>query len=349
MVYTLNPLQDARWQYFVDRHPQGSVFHGIGWVEALSRTYGYEPVVYSTSSPTEELTNGVVLCRVNSWLTGRRLVSLPFTDHCEPLVQDADDRISLFRALRAEVDTGSSRSRLKYVEIRPLCANAWDDPAAEKSDSFAFHVLDLRPALDDIHRRIHKSTHQRKIHRAERESLSYEAGSSDVLLSRFYRMLLLTRRRHQLPPQPIQWFRNLIACMGEQLTIRIASKDGEPVAGILTLSHRDTMIYKYGCSDARHHSLGGVPFVLWKAIQEAKALGMERLDLGRSDGDNDGLITFKDRWGAERSELTYLRYSRSRAAQATHRRRNRVLRQAFARMPDGMLVAAGKLLYRHIG
>jgi len=349
MVYRFNPLQDARWQDFVDRHPQGSVFHGLGWLEALSRTYGYEPVVYSTNPPSGELTNGDVLCRVNSWLTGRRLVSLPFTDHCEPLVQDVDDRMSLFRALAAEVDGDSSRSRLKYVEIRPLCANAWDDPAAEKSDSFAFHVLDLRPALDDIYGRIHKSTHQRKIHRAERESLSYDAGSSEVLLARFYRLLLLTRRRHQLPPQPIQWFRNLIACMGDQLTIRIASKDGEPVAGILTLSYRDTMIYKYGCSDARHHSLGGVPFVLWKAVQEAKALGMERLDLGRSDRDNDGLITFKDRWGAERSELTYLRYSRSRAAQTTHRRRSRALRQAFARMPDSMLVAAGKLLYRHIG
>ncbi len=349
MVYTFNPLQDPRWQDFVDRHPQGTVFHGLGWLEALSRTYGYEPVVYSTCPPSGELTSGVVLCRVNSWLTGRRLVSLPFTDHCEPLAQDANDRTSLLRALAAEVDGRSSRSRLKYVEVRPLQASAWDDPAAERSDSFAFHAMDLRPALDDIYGRLHKSTHQRKIHRAERESLSYEAGSSDLLLARFYRLLLLTRRRHQLPPQPIEWFRNLMVCMGDQLTIRMVSKDGEPVAGILTLSYRNTMIYKYGGSDARHHSLGGVSFVLWKAVQEAKTLGMERLDLGRSDRDNEGLITFKDRWGAEKSELTYLRYSRSRAAQTTHRRPSRVLRQAFARMPDRMLVAAGRLLYRHIG
>jgi hypothetical protein len=349
MVYTFNPLKDPRWQGFVDRHAQGSVFHGAGWLEALSRTYGYEPVVYSTSPPSGELTNGVVLCRVNSWLTGRRLVSLPFTDHCEPLVQDAGDRMRVLRALAAEVDGNSSRPQLKYVELRPLSTNPWDDPAADRSESFAFHMLDLRPALDDIYGRIHKSTHQRKILRAERESLSYEAGSSDVLLTKFYRLLLLTRRRHQLPPQPVQWFRNLIACMGDQLTIRIASKDGEPLAAILTLSYRDTMTYKYGCSDARHHSLGAVPFVLWKAVQEGRALGMNQLDLGRSDRDNEGLITFKDRWGAERSQLTYVRYSRSRASQTTDHRQRRVLRQAFARLPDSMLVAAGKLLYRHMG
>ncbi len=349
MVYTFNPLQDERWRNFVDRHPQGSVFHGAGWLEALSRTYGYEPVVYSTSPPSGELTNGVVLCRVNSWITGRRLVSLPFTDHCEPLVQETSDRATLFQALAGEAHGVSGGPRLKYVEVRPRRGTGWEDPAGSKGESFAFHVLDLRPALDDIYRRVHKSTHQRKIRRAERESLSYEAGCSEVLLARFYRLLLLTRRRHKLPPQPIQWFRNLIACLGDQLTIRVASKDGEPLASILTLSYRDSMIYKYGCSDARHHSLGAVPFVLWKAIEEAKALGMERLDLGRSDRHNHGLITFKDRWGAEKSELTYLRYSRSRAAQTIHSSRSRVLRQAFAWMPDRVLVAAGKLLYRHIG
>jgi hypothetical protein len=29
----------------------------------------------------------LVFCRVRSWLTGRRSISLPFSDHCEPLVE----------------------------------------------------------------------------------------------------------------------------------------------------------------------------------------------------------------------------------------------------------------------
>ena len=37
------------------------------------------------SPPDEPLENGFLFCRVESWLTGRRLVSLPFSDHCEPL------------------------------------------------------------------------------------------------------------------------------------------------------------------------------------------------------------------------------------------------------------------------
>ena len=54
MVYTFNPTEDPRWAEFVQRHPRGSVFHTPGWLDALRRTYGYEPVVYSTSAPQAE-------------------------------------------------------------------------------------------------------------------------------------------------------------------------------------------------------------------------------------------------------------------------------------------------------
>src|SRR6266849_5551657 len=91
-VYTLDPLQDPRWAEFVKSQLRASIFHTPGWLEAIRRTYGYQTVAYTTSPPTASLANGVVLCRVNSWLTGRRMVSLPFADHCEPLVERPEDR-----------------------------------------------------------------------------------------------------------------------------------------------------------------------------------------------------------------------------------------------------------------
>ena len=68
-VHTFNPLQDFRWAEFVGGHPAASVFHSPDWIEALHRTYRYEPVVYTTSPPAEEPTNGILLCRIKSWLT----------------------------------------------------------------------------------------------------------------------------------------------------------------------------------------------------------------------------------------------------------------------------------------
>jgi len=206
----------------------------------------------------------------------------------------------------------------------------------------------LSPEIGQLLRSFHKDSVQRKIRRTEREGLIYEEGRSAELLDKFYRLLLLTRRRHGLPPQPRDWFRNLMASLGESFKVRVASKEGEPIASIITLRHRDVLVYKYGCSDPRFHKLGGVALLFWKAIQEAKQDGLNEFDLGRSDHDNPGLVTFKEHWGAARSTLAYFRCP-ARARQTIDERYAPLARRLFARMPDGLLTLAGRLLYRHIG
>src|SRR5206468_3003538 len=99
-VCRIDPLSDPRWPAFLQRHPDASIFHTPGWLEALRRTYGYEPVVYTTCKPGQELINGIPFCRINSWLTGRRLVSLPFSDHCQPLAACPEDLKELLCALQ---------------------------------------------------------------------------------------------------------------------------------------------------------------------------------------------------------------------------------------------------------
>ena len=44
-------LSDSRWDELVSRHPRASVFHERGWLEALVRTYGYEPFVLTSTPP----------------------------------------------------------------------------------------------------------------------------------------------------------------------------------------------------------------------------------------------------------------------------------------------------------
>jgi lipid II:glycine glycyltransferase (peptidoglycan interpeptide bridge formation enzyme) len=179
--------------------------------------------------------------------------------------------------------------------------------------------------------------------------LGYEEGTSESLLAKFYHLQQVTRQRHGMPPQPLAWFRNLVRGMGEHLAIHVASSEGRPVASILTLSFKKTMVYKYGCSDARYHRLGGMPFLFWKAIQKAKRAGFEEFDLGRSDADNAGLITFKDRLGAERSKLTYYRFPSRGTKPSTASWKIQSARRVLRHMPAPALNAAGRLLYKYFG
>jgi CelD/BcsL family acetyltransferase involved in cellulose biosynthesis len=344
-VYSFDPLGDPRWADFTGRCPHASVFHTSAWLRALQRTYGFTPVVYTTSPAGETLTNALVFAAVRSRLTGRRLVSLPFSDHCDPLVDTPQELQTLSTAVLRDMPA----ARFKYVEVRPRTEALGLADRFEPAQRFYLHRLDLRPDLDVLLRGFHKDSIQRKIRRAEKEGLTYEEGRSERLLRQLWHLLDLTRRRHRAPLQPLAWFRNLVESLGDRMSIHIACKDGQPVAGILTLVHGDTVVYKYGGSDRHLHPLGGMPLLFWKTIQAAKRTGARQLDFGRSDCDNTGLITFKERWGATRSPLTYWRFPGGARSTRDGGWPIALAQRGLSYLPGPMRRQVGGLLYPHIG
>ena len=343
-VYTLDPLQDGRWAQIIQEKEKSSVFHTVGWLNALHKTYGYEPIVYTSAPPQAPLTDGVVFCRVKSRITGRRLVSLPFSDHCEPLVDHPAELTSLLAPAQGELREG----KIRYIDIRPLSLSF--SKGTDGAESYFLHSLDLRPTLDELYKKLHGDSIRRKIQRAEREGLTLETGSSQGMLAEFYKLHIITRQRQQLPPHPLKWFRNVLACLGKEGQIRIAKKNGNAIASIFTVSHKQKMVYKYGCSDAHSHNLGGMQFLFWHLIRHSKEHGFVELDFGRSECANTGLVTFKDRWGTKRQLITYLRYPhRPISTEQDPSIIMKLGKKVFSHCPQGLLRLAGNLLYPHVG
>ncbi|HYR88204.1 MAG TPA: GNAT family N-acetyltransferase [Terriglobia bacterium] len=347
-ICRIEPTTDPRWETFIQGHPAASIFHTPGWLEALRRTYGYEPVAYAMSAPGGKLISGIPFARINSFLTGRRLVSLPFSDHCQPLVDGAEELQGLLSAAK---DDARQRG-CKYLEIRPLVSEESSISAAThlaRSRSITDHRLDLTRSEAEILQGFHKDCIRRKIARADREKLQYEEGRSEELLAKFCRLNLLTRRRHQVPPQPLAWFRNLMDCLGDRLSIRVASKDDTPIASIITLSFKNVLIDKYNSSDPAFNTLGGTVLLIWRSIQDALSRGMSEFDMGRTDLDNPSLITFKDHWGARRSNVNYYRYPKPETRMSTDSAVVAAAKRLLVTVPDSMFSAVGGLFYRHVG
>lgn len=346
--YQLDPIQDPRWAELVEKHPKASVFHSVAWLQALRRTYGYEPVAFTTSPPTGELKNGIVFCRINSWLTGHRLVSLPFSDHCEPLCDSTEDVNFLIGYLQ----TALEHQQWKYLQVRPVNGNlsqTGDGTGCVPAATYFLHTLDLRPHLDDVFRNLDKDSVQRRIQRAERARLVEKSGRSEELLKEFYALFVITRSRHHVPPSPYAWFRNLIHCQGEALEIRLAYKDETPIAGILTLRFKDVVYYKYGCSDARFNKFAGTPWLFWRAIAAAKSNGANEFDMGRTQQDDTGLLAFKNHWVPQPKRLVYWQYPYAASLDSVKEWKLKLAKSAFSFLPNRLLTIVGKLIYRHFG
>jgi lipid II:glycine glycyltransferase (peptidoglycan interpeptide bridge formation enzyme) len=274
-------------------------------------------------------------------MTGRRLVSLPFSDHCEPLFKTPPALTSLLASIGS---LGEQEG--KYIELRPL------QPLQKHDGYFAaarycWHSIDLRSDLESIFARLHRNHVQRSLRKAERLGVTVETGRSTDVLQEFYRLHLLTRSRHGVPVQPFSWFQSLSDCFGGSLTVYIARLDAKAVSAILTITHRKRVVYKYGGSNPACKQYGATPLLFWKAIQDAKAFGCEELDLGRSDLDNPGLIAFKDHLAARRAELTYYRTAPHRSILPSWGRH--MLRRTFTVTPRAVQARIGSALYRHLG
>lgn len=345
-IHQIDPLKDARWAELVESHPNASVFHTVGWLEALKRTYGYEPMVFTTSPPTGALKDGLVFCHVKSWLTGSRLVSLPFSDHCEPLCDSREDLNFLVRYLQTALEHENWRS----LEVRSTSLQqARNTDGSQPAASYFLHVLDLHPDLNDVFRDLDRDSVQRRIQRADRAGLVEKSGRSDDLLREFYDLFLTTRGRHLLPPPPYSWFKNLIRFQGDAAEIRVAYQHGIPIAAILTLRFRDVLYYKYGGSDTRFKNLGATPWLLWNALAAAKATGATAFDMGRTQQDHAGLLAFKNHWVSQPKPLVYWYFPNVSGASLADGWRFKVAKQIFSHMPEKMLALTGRIIYRHIG
>ena len=337
-VLRIDPIADGRWREFINTHPAASIFHTPEWLEALRRTYDFIPVACVLTNAEHRIVAGIPFCEVHSRLTGRRMVSLPFSDHCDPLVHDKND----LTALLAEAQQNVTKGRFKYVELRPLTMHP-----GESQPMAVVHRLHLARSWDQVRNGFHKNHVVRRHAHAQQQALLYEEGCSDALIRKFYELLLLTRRKHRLPPQPMAWFQNLSRSLGDRLKIRVLSKDGLPVASTITLSFKTVRTYKYSCSNPKFNSIAGTVLLIWRTIEDALNEGASELDLGRSDLDNPGLIAFKDHWGAAKSPLAYYRFP-----QRSGRKLHKSAIASFAKrllvsIPDPVFSALGGLFYKH--
>jgi len=332
----VNPLEHPDWDEALTRRPGFSFFQGAAWTRVLVETYGLTPV-WQAAGPAL-----LPLMEVDSWLTGRRGIALPFTDDCAPLCSSEAE----FRPLWRNAVEWGWKHGWNSIELRGGRKLLGEAPA---SLAFYGHRLDLAVAEARLFERMDGSA-RRAVRKAEKDGVTVEVCQSEQAVRDYYDLQCLTRKRHGLPPQPLSFFLNIWRHIvsQQQGMVVLAAWRGAKIAGAVYFFLGGRAIYKFGASDFRRQNLRPNNLVMWEAMRWLARQGVASLHLGRTSLANEGLRRFKLNLGADEERMEYVKFDLRRNCYQVETEgiagwHNRV----FRGLPVCLARRAGELLYKH--
>jgi hypothetical protein len=342
-IEVVSPREHKNWNDLLKRNYKSSFFHTSNWADVLQKSYGYKPI-YFTIPGEDHLLNLLPVMEVESLLTGKRGVCLPFTDYCEPLAESSQQ----FRDLMNAAIVLGRRRKWKYLEIR---GGEEFLPMEKPVQSFYGHNLDLSLGQKQIFSNLRDST-GRNIKKARKENITVTISTSMQSLKEFYRLNAMTRKEHWLPPQPYYFFERLYDSIltKDMGFIATAFTKNTPIAANIYLYSGDKVIYKYGASDKAFQRLRANNLLTWEAIKWSCDRGYKSFCFGRTEPENEGLRQFKNGWGAREYIIKYYKYDfRENAFTGKSSSINPLYKKIFKTLPIAVLNILGKILYRHMG
>jgi len=341
-VTVVDPLASSDWDASLARLPHVSLYHRSPWARVLAESYHLRPL-YLRLGSAEDPQAVLPLMEVKSVLTGKRGVSLPFSDECEAAaVSETEFRVLFDYALRMGRDRGWD-----YLECRG--GLEWI-PQATSSLEYYGHRVVLHENPEVILAQFHSSV-RRAIRKAEQTPLTFHFSPDLKAVEEFYQLFCKTRQRHGAPPQPFHFYARIQRYLLETGNglVALAKLGDKAVGGTLFLHDGTTVMMKFAASDLEYQHLRMNNLVLWESMRHYGQRGFKHMDFGRTSLANDGLLTFKRHWGAQERRIRYVRYGfRAKAFTQSTDQTSGWQVKLFQRMPLPAARMAGKLLYRHM-
>lgn len=349
----LDPSVDSRWDRFVENHSLGWMTHLSGWKKVLEKSFPHMKGFYLALLHEDHRTlkAALPLFAVKSWLTGKRLISIPFATLCDPLIsshEELEDLLAGAKHLLEEV--GGSHMEIKFFKGIDFI----QDNGFGVHDYYRHHFLVLPEDIEELKGSLHRTCVRQRISRAYRSKLTLREGADQADMKKFYRLHVKTRKRLGLPPQPFLFFESLQEEFGGSkfMTLLFAEKNGQDLASLILFKFKDRVSAEFLATDDRYFSLSPNHFLFWEAIKSAYAGGFRVFDFGRTSPQNETLMTFKRHWGTQVVSLPQIIYPAKLLGKAILKEKSiayRILTKICRYLPDSALKSIGRFCYHHLG
>ena len=339
-VTVARPEDLERWDRYLGRHSQASVFLTSAWKRVVEDTYGHQ-AFYLLVEDRAAIRGVLPLFLIKSPLFGRVLATGPFgswgaicADSQDDAMMLVEKAIELGRALAAD-----------HVELKSLQPTG--HPSLRAYARYVNYDLPLSNAADVWSRRL-RGRGRTGVRKAEKWGLTCVRGHD--LLDEFYELMAISMRRLGAPVHAKAFYRNILQVFGPAANLLVVRDRELAVACLLLIRHGSRMYHLAGGSRASHWQMQPNNLGMWEAIKSACEEGMQAFDFGRSL-EGSGTAAFKEQWGSTPVTLHYEYYlNRSKSVPEVNpaNPRFRMAVAAWRRLPLSLTKAIGPLLIKGV-
>ncbi len=290
-IRMLQAADGARWDRFVEAHPDATMFHLSGWREVLGGALGH-PTWFLYAERDGAIAGVLPLAHVKSLLFGNTLSSLPFCTVAGALAQDE----SIACALEDEALALARRLGVGALELRNARPSGRARPVKALYENFTKAVL---PTEDENMKAV-RSKQRNVVRKGIKSGLTHRVDTLDA----FYPVYAESVRNLGTPVFPRRLFSAIEAAFPGRTEYFSACDAAGPVSSAMLFWFRDTVCPYYWGGTERARGVAGNDYLCWQILCRAAARGVGTFDFGRSKI-GTGAHQWKVNWGFEPHPLAY--------------------------------------------
>ena len=340
---TVRALQErdlARWDAYVNAHPDATFFHRAGWKRVIEDAFGHR-THFLLAERGGELVGVLPLAEINSRLFGHSLGSLPFCAYGGILA----DHDAAYRALDEAAQALATKLKVGALEYRNQVAQHAHWPTKDLYVTFKKAIdPEIEANMNAIPRK-QRAMVRKGIQRGLKSEI-------DATVDRFFELYADNVHRHGTPALPKRYFEVLQETFSADCEVLTVTKaEGKPVSSVISFYFRDEVLPYYAGDDVLARDLAANDFKYWELMRRSCERGLKVFDYGRSKR-GTGSFAFKKNWGFEPTPLhyEYCLYKRDNIPQNNPANaKYRLFIEAWRRLPIGMANWLGPHIVRNLG
>lgn len=282
------------WDDFVLNHPDGTIYHQIGWKKLIQKTYNHEPV-YLYGKENGKIVGVLPLFLIKAFYK-KKFISIPYCPYGGILaINNKVQNLLIEKAIYL-----TKTLKCEYLELREKKGLNY---SLKRNDKYFSFVLKLSKDLNDLWNSFSQST-RRHIRKAEKIDFEIRKNKD---IETFYGLYSKHMKNIGTPTLGYPFFKNLADILNDSFGISTIYYNNQPVSSVLLLYYKNTVVYDRGASSFENKNLNLNYILFWKIICDFSKQNFEYFDFGRSIPES-GTFQFKNGWRPEVINLQYHYY-----------------------------------------